>query len=434
MAEDEPSAAELIAARPALRAHAIDGLLFEGVALAEIAHAHGTPCWVTGAATVRHRYRRLHAAMGDVAIHFAIKANDQLSMLSVLAAEGAGADAVSIGECRRALRAGIAAARIVFSGVGKTAAELREALALGIGQLNVESEEELHELSALAQAAGRVATVALRVNPDVDAGTLDGITTGRAGDKFGVPYGDAARLYAAALTLPGLSVAGLAVHIGSQVTSMAAFAHAYARMGALVRLLRAQGLPVGHMDCGGGLAIAYRDEPSIVPEAWAGCIRQAFAGLDLRLAIEPGRWLAGPAGLLLASVVRMRRSGLNRPLVILDAGMNDLARPAMYGAWHAILPVGAGALHGAPERCDVAGPVCESSDMFARNRLLSPLQAGELVAILDCGAYGSTMSSTYNARPLAACVMTGLGGMGRFTLTRQRAHDASLWAGETMPA
>jgi diaminopimelate decarboxylase len=428
---DEPDAAELIAAHPCLRAHAMDGLLFEGAPLASIAAAHGTPCWVTGAGTLRRRLRRLRAAMGEIAIHYAIKANDQLATLSVMASEGAGADAVSIGECRRALRAGIPAARIVFSGVGKTGAELQAALALGIGQINVESEEELHELSAVAHAMGATARIALRVNPDVDAGTLDGIATGRAGDKFGIPYADVGRLYAEAQSLPGLSVAGLAVHIGSQVASMSAFARAYARMSDLVRALRSKGLTVSHLDCGGGLAIPYQGEPSILPEAWAGCIRTAFAGLELDLAIEPGRWLAGPAGLLLASVVRVRRAGLPRPIVILDAAMNDLARPAMYGAWHGVLPVSARALHASPERADIAGPVCESSDMFARDRLVAPLQAGELVAILDCGAYGSTMSSTYNARPLAACVMTGLGDARGFVLTRQRGRIDELWASET---
>jgi diaminopimelate decarboxylase len=432
--QTEPTARELIAARPAFSAHAMDGLLFEGVPLAAIARAHGTPVWVTGAATLQARYRRLLAAMDGVAIHYAVKANDQLAMLRLLAAEGAGADVVSIGECQRALLAGIPPERIIFSGVGKTAAELRAALAHGIGQINVESAEELHELSAIAAQEGVTARVALRINPDVDAGTLDGISTGRAGDKFGIPITDAIPLYTTAAALPGIRPVGLAVHIGSQIHNLSAFAEAYARMAGLVRALRSQGLAVEVMDCGGGLGIPYADEPAVLPEAWASCIHRAFAGLGLHLAIEPGRWLAGPAGLLLAAVVRTRRAGMAHPIVILDAAMNDLLRPAMYGAWHAILPVSATALAAAPERVSIAGPVCESTDMFARARLLAPLAAGDVVAILDTGAYGSTMSSTYNARPLAAQVMTDPAAPGGFTLTRRRAEPASLWANEAVPA
>ncbi len=389
----------------------MDGLLFEGEPLAGMARAAGTPCWVDGAATLRARYRRLRAAMPEVAIHFAVKANAAAGVLATLAAEGAGADVVSGGELDAALAAGVPAGRIVFSGVGKTVAELTLALARGIGQVNVESAEELHTLAALAVARGETATVALRVNPDVDAGTLDGISTGRAGDKFGVPFGDAAALYAQACALPGIRMVGLAVHIGSQIAAMAPFAAAYRRMAGLVGALRAGGLAVQAMDCGGGLGIPYEGEPGVLPEAWAGCIRAAFGGLDLRLAVEPGRWLTGPAGLLLASVVRTRRAGMDRPTVILDAGMNDLVRPALYGAWHGILPVAAAALAAVPERVRIAGPVCESSDVFAQSRLLAPLPEGATVAILDCGAYGSSMSSTYNARPLAPRLLTG-GGLG----------------------
>lgn len=428
--QTEPTAQELIAGRPALSVHALDGLLFEGVPLAAIARAHGTPVWVTGSATFRTRYRRLHAAMDGVAIHYAVKANDQLALLRLIAAEDAGADVVSFGECQRALLAGISPDRIIFSGVGKTAAELRAALAHGIGQINVESAEELHELSAIAAQVGATASVALRINPDVDAGTLDGISTGRAGDKFGIPITDAAALYATASGLPGIRPVGLAVHIGSQIHNLSAFAAAYARMAGLVRALRSQGLAVQIMDCGGGLGIPYADEPAVLPEAWASCIHRAFVGLGLDLAIEPGRWLAGPSGLLLATVVRTRRAGMAHPIVILDAAMNDLLRPAMYGAWHAILPISPTALAATPERVSIAGPVCESSDMFARSRRLAPLAPGDVVAILDSGAYGSTMSSTYNARPLAAQVMTDPAAPGGFTLTRRRADTASLWANE----
>ncbi len=378
--------------------------------------------------------------MQGIAIHYAVKANDHLAVLATLATEGAGADIVSAGELFRARAAGIPAARIVFSGVGKTAAELALALEEGIGQINVESAEELHELSAIAAARGTTARIALRVNPDVDAGTLDKISTGRAGDKFGIPIRGAAGLYAQAARLPGIQPVGLAVHIGSQITGTAAFAAAYAKLAALVAELRAHGLLVETMDCGGGLGIPYADEPSILPEAWAACIRNAFGKLDLHLAIEPGRWLVAPAGVLLASVIRTRRHGLTRPIVILDAAMNDLARPAMYGAYHAIVPVGPGAATAALEPADIAGPVCESSDFFARARLLPPLSPGAMVAILDCGAYGSVMSSTYNARPWAAQVM--IGGPARpgstaapsVTLINARGTVDSLWSGETVPS
>ena len=386
-----------------------------------------------GAATLRARYRRLAGAMDGIAIHYAVKANDHLAVLAILAAEGAGADVVSGGELLRALQAGVAAGRIIFSGVGKTRAELALALDHGIGQINVESEEELRTLSGLAAARGAVARVALRVNPDVDAGTLDGIATGRAGDKFGVPFGDAARLYAAASGWPGLELVGLAVHIGSQIMGTAAFAAAYARMASLVRTLRAAGLEVARMDCGGGLGIAYADEPAVLPDAWAACIRTGFAGLELALAIEPGRWLVGPAGVLLAGVIRTRLAGMARPLVILDAAMNDLARPAMYGAWHGVVAVSPAGLVAPAAPSDIAGPVCESSDVFARCRLLPPLADDAVVAILDCGAYGSTMSSTYNARPLAAQVLVDACRPGGFGLIRPRGSLAALWQSEMVP-
>ncbi len=422
--------AELIAARPNLAAHPMDGLLFEGMPLAAIARAHGTPCWVTGSATLRTRYARLAAAMPGIAIHYAVKANPNPALLAVLAEIGAGADVVSGGELLAALQAGIPAARIVFSGVGKTRAELALALGHRIGQVNVESAEELRTLSEIAAGSGAVARIALRVNPDVDAGTLDGISTGRAGDKFGVPLAAAAALYAEACRMKGIAPAGLAVHIGSQIAGTAAFAAAYARMAGLVRQLRAAGHPVESMDCGGGLAIPYAGEPSVRPEAWAGCIRAAFAGLGLHLAIEPGRWLVGPAGLLLASVIRTRRAGLARPIVILDAAMNDLARPALYGAWHGVLPVGPAALAATPERADIAGPVCESSDFLARDRALAPLQEDSLVAILDCGAYGSAMSSSYNARDLAPEVLTDPARPGGFRLVLPRTSHAARQAVE----
>jgi diaminopimelate decarboxylase len=422
--------AALITARPALRRHALDGLLYEGVPLAALAAAYGTPCWVYGAGTLRARFRRLQTALPGMAIHYAVKANDHVAVLSCLAALGAGADVVSFGEFSRALHASVPARRVVFSGVGKSGEELAAALQAGIGQINVESPEELAALSAIASARGATARIALRVNPDVDAGTHAKISTGRAGDKFGVAYDDAAALYAHAAGLPGIMPVGLAVHIGSQIFTMAPFASAYGRMAALIRDIRAAGHDVTAMDCGGGLGVAYENQPAPLPEAWAGTISQAFGGMDLALSVEPGRWIAAPAGVLLARVIRTRRQGMTRPIVILDAAMNDLLRPAMYEAWHGIVPVGAGDLLAPPERVDVAGPVCESSDFFARDRMLAPLKDGALVAVLDAGAYGAVMSSTYNARPFAAQCMVD---EGRHALIRARGEAEAPWQDEMIP-
>jgi diaminopimelate decarboxylase len=425
-----PTATELIAARPSLRMHAYDGLLFEGVPLAAIAHAHGTPCWVTGAATLRARAARLRSALPGIAIHYAVKANDHIAVLATLAAEGTGADVVSGGELARALHAGIPPDRVVFSGVGKTAPELMAALDAHIAQINVESPEELATLSALAAARGLTARIALRVNPDVDAATHTKIATGRAGDKFGIAYADAAALYTHAASLPGIAPVGLAVHIGSQIFTMAPYAAAYVRMATLTRDLRAAGHAVHTMDCGGGLAIPYAGEPAPLPEAWAATIARAFAGHDLALSVEPGRWIAAPAGLLLTRVIRVRRQGVLRPIVILDAAMNDLLRPAMYDAWHGIVPVAAARLAGPAEIADVAGPVCESSDVLARARLLPALAEDDLLAVLDAGAYGAVMSSTYNARPLAAQCMVDA---GRHALIRARGKVEAPWQDEITP-
>jgi diaminopimelate decarboxylase len=429
------SAAELIAARPSLAADALDGLTFEGVPLAAIAAAHGTPCWVYGADTLRRRFAALRNAVPGAEIHYAVKANDHLAILAVLAAEGAGADVVSGGEFLRARMAGIPARRIVFSGVGKTASELKLALEGGVGQINVESAEELQALSGLAQAHGHAAPVALRVNPDVDAGTHEKISTGRAGDKFGIPLADIVGLYEAGCSLPAIAMRGLAVHIGSQIFGTASFSAAYRKLADLVVALRAKGLPVRSVDCGGGLGIPYQDEPTMLPDAWGGAIRAAFGKLDVQVAIEPGRWLAGPAGILLASVIRTRRAGMSPPIIVLDAAMNDLARPAMYGAFHAILPVAARQLSAAAEPADIAGPVCESADMFGRARKIAPLPDDAVVAILDAGAYGAVMSSTYNARPLAAQVLIDatLGDPAGFRLIRARQAATALWEAEILP-
>jgi diaminopimelate decarboxylase len=430
----DPDFGELLAGRPHLTLHALDGLVMEEVPLAAVARTAGTPTWVYSAGTLRRRYHALRGALEEARvpaeIHFAVKANPNLAVLRTLAAEGAGADIVSEGELRLALAAGVDPAHVVFSGVGKTAAELRFAISRGVGQINAESAEEVEMISAAATALGRTADVALRVNPDVDAKTHAKITTGRSENKFGVAIADAPALYARMARSPGVNPVGVAVHIGSQITSgMSAYAAAYRALAELVHGLRAGGLPVERVDCGGGLGIPYRHEPAPSPAALAGAIRAALGNLGVKLMVEPGRWISGPAGVLLASVIIQKRTGMRR-FVILDAAMNDLVRPAMYEAWHGILPVAA-ADHVAPTSpCDVVGPVCETGDTFARNRGLPALEPGSLVAFLDAGAYGAAMSSTYNARPLAAEVLVD---GARFAVVRERQTQEALLAGQRLP-
>ena len=427
-APTEPTTAELIAARPQLHMHAMDGLMLEGVPLNAVAEAVGTPTWVMSVNTIRTRLRALQHAFAarPVAIHYAMKANDHLAILRIVHQGGAGVDVVSGGEILRARHAGIPGNRIVFAGVGKTPAELALALDHRVGQFNVESAEELTMLSAIASARGQTARVALRINPDVDAGTHAKITTGRADNKFGIAYADATTLYTTAL--PGIQMAGISMHIGSQILSMLPFRAAFARVASLVRSLQTAGHTVEIVDCGGGLGVDYQGEAAPLPEALAGAMQHAFAGLDVKLAIEPGRWLVAPAGVLLASVVLVKHAA--RRFVVLDAAMNDLLRPAMYESWHGVVPLSASAAHAPHSATDVVGPVCESSDVFARDRALPALQPGARVAILDTGAYGSVMSSTYNARPLAAQVLVD---GERWSIIRARQTAESLWAGESVP-
>ena len=425
---DDLTPEALIAARPFLKRHAQSGLMLEEVPLNAIADALGTPTWVYSAGTMRKRLAELTAALSglDAHIHFAVKSNDHLAVLRLMAQGGAGADVVSGGELLRARHAGIAASNIVFSGVGKTADEIRLALSEGIYQLNVESAEELEMISAIASNMGKTADIVLRINPDVDAGTHAKITTGLADNKFGIQYQDAAALYAHAASLPGISPQGLALHIGSQILSMAPFRAAYARAAQLIRTLRASGHSVTRMDCGGGLGILYADEAEASPAAFAGVLRQEFGNMGLTLMTEPGRWLVGNAGLLLSSVILTKADGR---FTVLDAAMNDLVRPAMYDAFHAIVPVGPGN-NGPLHETDIVGPVCETGDTFARHRPMPSLNSADRVAILEAGAYGAVMSSTYNSRPLAAIAMVD--GANWATI-RARQSVESLWSGELIP-
>jgi diaminopimelate decarboxylase len=428
----EPDLADLLAARPAFAVHAQDGLCFEGVPLNAIADQYGTPVWVYGAGSMQARFTALQAAFRaqslDVHMHYAVKANDHLAILDIFRRLGAGADVVSLGELLRARRAGIAAKDVVYSGVGKAATEIEAALAQGIGQFNVESAEELETISALATRMGVTATVVLRMNPDVDAGTHAKITTGLAENKFGVAAADIPALYARAASLPGISVRGLALHIGSQILSPEPYALAYAKAAEMVRTLRTQGLTVTVLDLGGGIGIGYHDEPGMNLAAFAAVVKREVGELGVDLLMEPGRYLVGPAGVLLASVVLQKQAG--KRFVVLDAAMNELMRPALYEAWHGILPVGAGLFHGAATPADVVGPICESADCFAKDRVLPDLAPGARVALLDAGAYGAVMSSTYNGRPRAASVMVA---DGHFSLITPRQKLEDLWAEEILP-
>lgn len=413
-------------------------LAFGQVCLEEIALQVGTPCWVINADILRNRARRFKAAFAafDLTVrhHFAVKAQDHLAVLTVLHQEGFGADIVSGGELQRSLTAGMAPGEIVFSGIGKTDAELREAIALEIAQINVESAEELERINHLAGEMGRSARIALRVNPDIDAGTHDKITTGRAEDKFGIQYADIIPVYRRAMEeYAHLHPVGLAVHLGSQILSAEPYRKGYERLAGIVRDLRQAGLTVSEIDCGGGLGIAYRDELAPEPALLAEIIAQTLGPLDVTLRVEPGRFLAGPAGVLLAGITEIKAASHQhaREFVILDAGMTELIRPALYESWHGILPLQRNSELQAEKKVDLVGPICESSDVFARQRLLPPLKRGEIVALLDAGAYGSVMSSHYNTRPLATQVMSE----GKdWSIIRPRQSVEELLSAEMIPS
>jgi diaminopimelate decarboxylase len=432
-AAHEPDLSDLLAARPALQMHAQDGLCFEYVPLNAIADTYGTPVWVYGASTIRARYAALSAAFAnvglDVHIHYAVKANDHLAILDLFHRMGAGADVVSLGEFLRANRAGIAPRNIVFSGVGKSPSEISAAIASGIGQINVESAEELRMIAGIAAQMHRPAKIALRMNPDVDAGTHEKITTGLADNKFGIPAQDIPFLYAHANHLPYVEPVGIAVHIGSQILSPVPYVRAYRKAAAMVRKLREVGQNVSVLDLGGGLGIGYGDEPGLSLPSFASLVNKEVGDLGVQLLLEPGRYLIGPAGLLLASVILQKYSGDKRFLV-LDAAMNDLIRPAMYDSWHGILPVSPFHYRAATSPADIVGPICETADSFATARLMPEMGADSRVAILDTGAYGAVMSSTYNARPRAASVLLA-GGTHHLITPRQKTED--LWSAEQIP-
>ena len=392
----------------------------EDVPLARIAEAVGTPVYVYSSATLTRHYQVFRQAFAprEVAIAYAVKANGSLGVLSTLARLGAGADTVSEGEIRRALAAGVPASRIVFSGVGKSDAELAFALDAGVAEINVESEPELHRLATIAKAKSARPVVALRVNPDVGAGGHAKITTGADDNKFGISFSEAQRLFEAACAYPQLDVVGVACHIGSQITDLGPLSAAFRAMAALVRRLRSAGLPVRRLDLGGGLGVPYFNGPAPpTPAAYAAAVLEAVGDLDVELAFEPGRLIAANAGLLLTRVIHSHARPSGRRFLVLDGAMNDLVRPAMYDAFHAIRPVRAPLAGEETHLYDVVGPVCETGDTFARGRALPELAAGDLVALLTAGAYGASMASEYNSRPLVPEVLVR---GGEFAITRPR--------------
>ncbi len=408
----------------------IGGSLSAGpVRLADVAAEVGTPVYVYSADAIEAAYREFEAALAPARICYAMKANGNLAVLRLLAGLGAGADVVSEGELRRALAAGIPPEKIVFSGVGKTDAEMEAALRSGILQINCESASEVRSLSRIASRLGLTASVALRINPDVDAGTLDQISTGRKTDKFGVAWTEAPVLFREAAGLPGLSMEGIAVHIGSQLGELEPYRRAFRRVAELARMLAADGVAIRRLDLGGGFGIRYRDETPLPLAGYAKVVEEEVGGLGCELVVEPGRRLVGPAGVLLARVVAVKETPARR-FVIVDAGMNDLVRPMMYGAWHDILPLAAPPEGAEYRPADVVGPVCETTDKFADERLLPPLEAGDLVAFCEAGAYGAVMASTYNGRPLVPEVLVR---GGRFDVVRARPTFEEDLALERLP-
>lgn len=408
-----------------------DGELYaEDVPLARIAEEVGTPVYIYSRATLERHARVFREGVeraGRVHLAFAVKANPNLAVLRVLARQGYGADIVSGGEMARALAAGMSPESIVFSGVGKTPAELAQGIDAGIGQFNLEHEEEGHVLSAIAQARGQRVSATLRVNPDVDAGTHEKISTGKADNKFGVPIDQAPAMYARLAALPGLHMRGIACHIGSQLSNVDPLEAAYARMGQLIAELRGAGLSVDRADLGGGLGVRYRPEDIVPwPDDLGAMVARVTKGWDVELMFEPGRVIAGNAGVLLTQVIWVK-PGVTHPYVIVDAAMNDLARPALYGAYHhfeAVIP------SGETMTAHIAGPVCETGDTFAMGREIDRVEAGDLAIFRTAGAYGATMASTYNSRPLVPEVMVD---GDKFAVVADRISAETIMHAERVP-
>jgi len=403
----------------------------EAVRISDIADDVGTPFYCYSTATLERHYGVFADAFRDLdaTICYAVKANSNIAVIATLARLGAGADVVSGGEMKRALVAGVPASKIVFSGVGKTADEMAAALKAGVSQINVESVAELEVLSGVAVGLGVEAPVAIRVNPDVDALTHEKIATGKVENKFGVDWSDAGAVYAQAAALPGVRIAGVAVHIGSQILDLEPFRQAYGRIGELVSALRDDGHTIDHLDLGGGLGIPYEDEIPPTPDAYGDMVKSVLGDIGCRLTLEPGRLIAGNAGVLVMRVLYIK-DGRARNFVITDAAMNDLVRPMLYNAHHAIIPVKAPPPDAVLKEVEVVGPVCETGDTFGKPRPFPEIQAGDLLAIRTAGAYGAVMASTYNTRPLVPEVMVR-GSV--YAVVRERITVDDMLARETLP-
>ncbi len=406
----------------------------EEIDLADLAAAVGTPFYCYSSATIERHYgvfADAFAAAPDTLVCYSVKANSNLGVLATLARLGAGMDVVSEGELRRALAVKVPPERIVFSGVGKTREEMAFALEAGIFAFNVESEGELRALSAVAAANGRSARIAIRVNPDVDAKTHHKIATGKAENKFGVPFAEAPALYALAISLPGIAPSGVHMHIGSQITDLAPFRNAFALLKELVGSLRAEGVTINFVNLGGGLGIPYRhDQPAPpLPEDYAKLVAAEVGGLGVRLLFEPGRMIAGNAGILVSRVLYVKR-GASKTFTIVDAAMNDLMRPTLYEAYHEILPVVEPAPGTPTIVTDVAGPVCETGDYLALARTLPELNAGDLISVMTAGAYGAVLASEYNSRLLVPEVLVA---GSRYSVTRPRPSYDDMLAKERLP-
>lgn len=411
-----------------------NGALYaEDVPIADIAAAVGTPFYVYSTATLLRHFRLFDEALDgiDHLVCYAMKAASNQAILKTLAQAGAGMDVVSGGEYRRARAAGVAGDRIVFSGVGKTADEIRLALEGGIRQFNVESEPEMEVLNAQALALGKVAPITIRVNPDVDAKTHAKIATGKSENKFGIPISRARAVYALAASMPGLRVIGIDVHIGSQLTDLAPFEQAYLKVAELTEQLRADGHEITRLDLGGGLGIPYtRDNQAPpLPLDYGAMVKRTLGHLGCEIEIEPGRLIVGNAGLMVSSVIYVK-SGEGRDFLILDGAMNDLIRPAMYDAHHDIIPVIEPAPGAEQAKYDIVGPVCESGDTFAKGRVMPPVAAGDLVAFRSAGAYGAVMSSEYNSRPLIPEVLVN---KDQFAVIRPRPTFDEMINRDTIP-
>ncbi len=412
----------------------VDGQMHaEDVAIEEMAASIETPFYCYSSATLSRHYQVFSDAFDamDSLVCYSVKANSNIAVLRTLANLGAGADIVSEGELLRAIKAGIPADRIVFSGVGKKAIEMRAALAAGVLQFNVESEPELALLNDVATEMGLQAPVALRINPDVDAGTHKKISTGKSENKFGLPWTEARAIYGRAADMPGIQIVGVDVHIGSQLSDLTPLEIAFTRLGELVSLLREDGHDISRIDLGGGLGIPYHpDDPEPPhPDDYAAMVQRTVGDLDCQIVLEPGRLIAGNAGILVTRVIYVKEAG-DRTFVILDGAMNDLARPSLYDAYHHIQPVKQPPADAESASIDFVGPVCESGDTFATQRLSTRVEAGDLVAIMSAGAYGAVMASSYNTRPLTPEVLVH---GDKFAIIRRRPEYDDILAQEHIP-